>query len=207
VPDRDLARLLAHEIEPSLLSLQIRLRSLARSTPEAAPCLEELEALRALVTDFRALAETDIERRPFPLGPLLESLARTFAPIAAERGLDLRIDRSSAEALGDPGATMRALSSLLDNALKFSRDRGRVEVSVRERAERVEVEVRDQGVGIPHQEHSRVFEPFVRLDKEKPGSGLGLSLARALVEAQGGRIDLASEPGHGASFVLALLKP
>lgn len=205
--DADLARLLAHEIEPSLLSIQLRLSSLAEERPcrvEAESCLAEVEALRALLRDFLFLQKRDLETRPFSLAPLFGALARRFEPIAAARGIALEAATIQARVEGDPGATERILSNLLDNAVKFSSERSRIAVGVRESPGAVEVLVEDQGSGIPLQEQERVFEPFARLDREKPGAGLGLAIARELAEAQGGRLSLKSEPGRGSTFVLTL---
>jgi len=209
VAEVELARLLAHELEPFLISLGLRLRSLAGETAcrhEAEACLAEVEALRSLVRDFLLLGRGDFESRMFPLAPILDSLDRRFGPLAAARGITLDIARSSAEAAGNPGATERALSNLLDNAVKFSGERSQVRVGVRETAGGVEIEVEDRGMGIPASDHERVFEPFARLDRENPGAGLGLAIARELAEAQGGRLSLSSELGRGSSFVLTLRK-
>jgi signal transduction histidine kinase len=209
VAEVDLAGLLAHELEPSLISIHLRLRSLAEEAgcrTEAEACLAEVEALRSLVRDFLLLGRGDFESRMFPLAPILDSLERRFGPLASARGITLEIARSSIEAAGHPSATERALSNLLDNAVKFSPERSRVGVAVRENAGAVEIEVEDRGMGIPASDHERVFEPFARLDREKPGAGLGLSIARELAEAQGGRLSLTSEPGRGSTFVLTLRK-
>jgi signal transduction histidine kinase len=207
VADVDLASLLAHEIEPSLISMQLRLRSLAEESAcraEAESCLAEVEALRSLVRDFRLLGRRELETRNFPLGPLFEALARRFGPFAAARGITLEAAAGQTEVEGDPGATERILSNLLDNAVKFSPERSRIAVAAREIGGAVEVLVEDQGSGIPLPEQERVFEPFVRLDREKPGAGLGLAIARELAEAQGGRLSLTSAPGRGSTFVLTL---
>ena len=205
--DVDLASLLAHELEPSLISIQLRLRSLAEEgawRAEAESCLAEVEALRSLVRDFLLLGRRELETRSFSLVPLFETLARRFGPLAAERGITLETAAAQTGVAGDPGATERILSNLLDNAVKFSPERSRIAVSAREIAGMVEVLVENQGIGIPLAEQERVFEPFARLDREKPGAGLGLSIARELAEAQGGRLSLTSEPGLGSTFVLTL---
>jgi signal transduction histidine kinase len=207
VDDVPLARRLAHEIERSLLSLQLRLTALAEangareSTDE---CLAEVEALRALTSDFLLLGNPPLERRTFPLEPLLQTLARRFQPIAAARGITLETAPTRASVEAHAAATERALSNLLDNALKFSPDQSRVAVAAREIEDVVEVLVEDQGIGIAAPDRTRIFEPFERVDRERPGAGLGLSIARDLVEAQGGRLSVTSEPGKGSTFVLAL---
>lgn len=210
MPETELARLLAHELEPSLVALELRLRSLVEAgacRAEAESCLAEVDALRALVRDYRFLGQVELGRQRFAIAPVLAALARRFEPLAAARGVVLEIPASSAEAEGDADATERALSNLLDNALKFSSARSRIEVAVREEESGVAIAVKDQGIGIPLSDQARIFEPFVRLDREKPGAGLGLSIARRVAEAQGGRLELTSEPGQGATFVLVLRKP
>jgi signal transduction histidine kinase len=124
--------------------------------------------------------------------------SRRFGPLAAAESPSRR---GGSDGSREIRATERILSNLLDNAVKFSpeRDRGRAGD-----AGMVEVLVENQGIGIPLAEQERVFEPFARLDREKPGAGLGLSIARELAEAQGGRLSLTSEPGRGSTFVLTL---
>jgi signal transduction histidine kinase len=207
VEDVHLARRLAHELERSLLSLQLRLTSLAQkgsSREEAEACLAEVEALRSLAADFLLLGGADLETRSFSLEPLLQKLARRFEPIAAARGITLEAPPTRASVEGHAGATERALANLLDNALKFSPERSRVSVAARESGDTVEVLVEDQGMGIPLADRERIFHPFERLDRERPGAGLGLSIARDLAQAQGGRLLLTGEPGKGSTFVLAL---
>jgi signal transduction histidine kinase len=206
VSQPDLARILAHELEPSLISLELRLRSLVGGAchREAESCLAEVEALRSLLHDFLLLGRREIQRRSFPLAPILLSLGRRFGPLAAARGISLEIAQSPVEAAGDSASTERALSNLIDNALKFSAEGTRVRVEVRESEETVAIEVEDRGEGIPTSQQERIFEPFARLDREKPGFGLGLSIARELAEAQGGRLSLSSAPGRGSSFVVTL---
>jgi signal transduction histidine kinase len=207
VDDVQLARRLAHEIERSLLSLQLRLSALAReggSGEEALALVSEVEALRSLTADFLLLGSGALETRSFSLEPLLETLTRRFQPIAAARGIALETAPTRASVTAHAGATERALANLLDNALKFSPERTRVAVATREVGQTVEVVVEDEGLGIPLQDRERIFDPFERLDHERPGAGLGLAIARDLTEAQGGRLSLESKPGKGSTFVVAL---
>jgi len=156
------------------------------------------------VRDFLLLGRRELATRSFSLVPLFETLARRFGPLAAARGITLETAAAQTEVAGDPAATERILSNLLDNAVKFSSERSRIALAAREIAGAVEVLVEDQGSGIPLSEQERVFEAFARLDRERPGAGLGLSIARELAEAQGGQLSLTSEPGRGSTFVLTL---
>jgi PAS domain S-box-containing protein len=101
----------------------------------------------------------------------------------------------------------QVLLSLVDNAVKFSPDGGRIAVSARRLAESAEVRVSDQGVGIPRADQQRIFSKFYRADGAGPGAqgtGLGLFLARGLLLAMGGKIWVESKEGQGATFVLEL---
>jgi signal transduction histidine kinase len=108
---------------------------------------------------------------------------------------------------GDRRAAERALSNLLDNAIKFSPGGGEVRVVAQADEAGIRIAVEDGGPGIPREDQERIFAPFVRLDRELPGSGLGLSIARALAEAQGGTLTVESEPGRGSRFLLTLRTP
>jgi len=148
-------------------------------------------------------------------------------PLAEERSQTIALEHGrSAEFHDGPivaaeRITLRhALINLLDNAIKYSPDGSVIRVSlirgatVRERSTASDMEgaiiitVADEGPGIPPQEQERIFERFYRIDKarsrESGGVGLGLSIAKWAVEANGGRIELHSEPGHGATFRIVL---
>lgn len=187
----------------------MRLRALietGRCRGAAESCLVEVAAIRSILRDLHLLGENEVEVRAFPLAPVLGALARGFGPIARSRGIAIEISPSpdGVEVEGDPRATERVLSNLLDNAVKFSPDGKEIRVGARRSEGMILIEVEDRGIGIAGADHERIFEPFVRLDREKPGSGLGLAIARSLAEAQGGKLTVASAPGRGSCFVLAL---
>jgi signal transduction histidine kinase len=106
---------------------------------------------------------------------------------------------------GDAGRLRQVLSNLIENAVKFSGEDDPVEVSAVAQNGRVLVAVTDHGQGIPLDEQERIFEQFGRVSgTDKPGSGLGLFIARAIAEAHGGTLEVSSAPGEGATFTLAL---
>ena len=109
---------------------------------------------------------------------------------------------------GDPGRLEQVLNNLVSNAIKYSPEGGRIMVSGQALPDEALVTVSDQGVGIPFEEQPRVFERFYRGVREHhqrtPGAGLGLYLAKAIVEAHGGRIRVESSPMKGASFSFAI---
>jgi two-component system phosphate regulon sensor histidine kinase PhoR len=109
---------------------------------------------------------------------------------------------------GDRDKARQVLVNLIDNAVKYSPDGGRIEVLVDGRDEAVQFSVRDEGLGVPASEHDRIFEKFYRLDPKQSrgvgGTGLGLYISRELVRRMNGRIVVASEPGVGSTFSFEL---
>ena len=108
----------------------------------------------------------------------------------------------------DAARLEQVLSNLIGNAIKYSPTGGAVRVTGRVLPDEVIVSVSDEGIGIPVEEQARIFERFYRVDdalsRRTAGSGLGLYLAKAVIDAHGGRIWVESAPGHGASFSFAL---
>jgi signal transduction histidine kinase len=162
----------------------------------------------AVATD---LAEGRFRILDEPFDPV--ALARERVEAAAERlpdnlTIELIADSEGTAVRGDDAGIRSALESLIDNAIKYSPDGGRIEVGVRLRSSRVRFWVRDEGLGIPASEHERVFEKFHRLDPGQlrgvAGAGLGLYICRQLVRQMNGRIWLESSEGHGSTFVFEL---
>jgi len=107
----------------------------------------------------------------------------------------------------DPLRLRQALDNLVANAVTHSPPGGEVVVSARVDEGAIVLSVADKGGGIPVEEQERIFEPGVRLDVGRPGSGLGLAVARAIAEAHGGKLTVESAPGEGATFTLVLPPP
>jgi signal transduction histidine kinase len=108
---------------------------------------------------------------------------------------------------GDRTRLRQVLGNLIDNAVKYSPEGGKVEVTAVRAEGRVRIAVRDDGPGIPREQQERIFEKFGRADvpgSSKPGSGLGLFIARSIAEAHGGTLEVSSVPREGATFVLTL---
>lgn len=206
----DLASLVAHELEAPLLSLELELRSLLERTScrEAATrALDQVVALREIAQSLLELGTARVERERFELEPVLARLHQCFLPIAEARRISILRSETRLDAVGDPRATERVLSNLLDNAIKVSPAGGRVRLTAGSTGGKVTISVSDDGPGLEASARDEIFEPFFRLDRESPGSGLGLTLARRLAELQEGRILVASEPGEGSRFTLELALP
>ncbi len=113
---------------------------------------------------------------------------------------------------GDRQYLEQVFTNILDNAIKYGHERGRIVISATERDQReVEISVKDDGIGIPKEDLLRVFERFYRVDKGRShdlgGTGLGLSIVKHIVQAHGGRIWVESQLGEGSTFYFTLPKP
>ena len=111
----------------------------------------------------------------------------------------------------DRGRCVAALEALLDNAVKFNRDHGRVDVEVGGTPDAVQVRIRDTGIGIPPEELEKVCQAFYqvdhRLSRAYEGAGIGLTLAKRYIELHGGSLQLSSEFDQGTTVVLTLPRP
>ena len=107
---------------------------------------------------------------------------------------------------GDENQLRQVISNLVDNAIKYSPQGGDVELRLNRNGQFARIEVADSGLGIPRDEHDRIFEKFYRLDpaltRGVNGTGLGLYISKELVERMNGRISVDSEPGRGSTFVV-----
>jgi two-component system, OmpR family, phosphate regulon sensor histidine kinase PhoR len=152
-----------------------------------------------------------LERTDIP--GLLRGVVSTFRDRIGHEGFEIALEvRGNIPPLAiDRTAVSQALANLVDNAVKYSGASRRIEVSaVAENAE-VAITVRDFGIGIKKDDIPRLFERFFRagdeLTRTVKGSGLGLTLVKEIIDAHGGRVDVASEPGKGSAFAVRLPIP
>jgi signal transduction histidine kinase len=148
------------------------------------------------------------------LPPLAKQVAERFAAQAGEKfTFELRFPEDFPAVHADYERTRTVLENLISNAVKYSPDGGIIRIMGRVDGDHAIISVSDQGIGIPLEEQSKLFRRFYRADnrlrRETQGAGLGLFLSRAIVEAQGGRIWVESQPGRGSrfSFTLPLAVP
>ena len=211
---------LSHEIRTPLAGLDLAAQTLSAQLPAEGDArlfidriTQEAQRLADIVFNLNQLAALDaerieVERLPFSLDDLVAALIDRFRARAAAGRLVLRAETSAdgATAIGDRAKTDQALQNIVDNALKFTRV-GEVIVTAGADRDRVEVTVRDTGPGIPSGDLSRIFERFYKVDRSRsglPGSGLGLSIARHLVELQGGTVVAESSGGTGSTVRVRL---
>jgi signal transduction histidine kinase len=175
---------------------------------------EEARRLTYLVENVLLFARaqrrvTRIAPEPARLDALVREIAESFAPLARARDVDLWVSaEAGVQAPVDRDALRQVLLTLLDNAVKYGPRGQRVSVGVSVDGDVARLRVDDQGPGIPPWERERVWEPYRRLEREAAsavgGCGIGLSVARELVELHGGRVRVEDAPGGGARFVVEL---
>jgi signal transduction histidine kinase len=128
--------------------------------------------------------------------------------VGDETTIDVSVPAVVPKVEGDAARTRQVLANLVDNAIKYSPQGGRIEIGVEADDAYARFTVRDEGLGIPIGEQKRIFEKFYRLDPDHrrgiSGSGLGLYICRELVRSMNGRIWVDSDPGKGASFTFEL---
>jgi len=155
-----------------------------------------------------------LEMADWALPPLAKQVVERFAGQAGERfSFELRFPDDFPPVHADYERTREVLENLVSNAVKYSPDGGVIRIIGRAAADQAIISVNDQGIGIAPEEQAKLFRRFYRVDnrlrRETQGAGLGLFLARAIVEAQGGRIWVESAPGRGSrfSFTVPLATP
>ncbi|HWY51854.1 MAG TPA: heavy metal sensor histidine kinase [Chthoniobacterales bacterium] len=177
-------------------------RSIIEST--AAEC----ERLSGIIDNLLFLAraesaEQQIERSLFDGRSALEKIASFYQTVAEDRHVTITPD-GEGQIFADPALFNRALSNLIDNALRFTTDGGNIRISIGSRDGRTDVSVRDTGSGIPPEHLPRVFDRFYRGDasRSSAGTGLGLALVKSIVDLHGGSARIESELGRGTTVTL-----
>lgn len=207
----------SHELRTPLTTMRGNLELLRREPPippeDQQEVLEDLIAecdrLIRLVNDLLALARAEagqpVRREPVPLHPLLSELGRQARRLARGQSIEI-LETPEASVLADPDLLKQVLLILLDNAIRYTPPAGRITLRARAEEASIALEVQDTGPGIPPEILPHIFERFYRGDPARTGGGvgLGLSIARALVEAMGGTIEVESRVGSGSTFRIRL---
>jgi signal transduction histidine kinase len=205
----------SHELRTPLTVIQGNLEALLDGVYPADPehlrlLLDETRVLERLVDDLRTLTLAEagslvLHREPTDLGALLNEVAAGYRSQADQAGIALTV--KAADNLPtldiDPARIREVVSNLLTNALRHTPRDGKVEVSAALAGDQVEVTVHDTGSGIPPDQLNRVFDRFYR-SPDSPGSGLGLPIAKSLVEAHGGTVTATSGIGDGTRVEFTL---
>jgi two-component system, OmpR family, phosphate regulon sensor histidine kinase PhoR len=219
---RDFVANASHELRTPVTAIQGYAETLVSGTPDQATARRFLEIIHrhacrlgALLEGLLRLSELEAKgddhavKEAVQVGSIADQIAESTR--ARARAADIRISTDCdprAVALGDPLAIEQILENLVDNAIKYGKAGGSVELSAERAQARVRVVVRDDGPGIARHHLGRLFERFYRVDpsrsRERGGSGLGLAIVKHLVESMGGVISVESHLGEGSTFVVDL---
>jgi heavy metal sensor kinase len=187
--------------------------SLSEYQTMAASAIEDCDRLLDMINTMLMISKTQAGvdqpvREKIDLAHLLRDACALFEIMAEDKGLTLVRDiPENCDILGDVRSIQRMLSNLLDNAIKYTASGGTVQMLVSECTENtLTITVQDTGIGISEADIPHIFERFYRCDRSRSeaGTGLGLSLARAIARAHGGDITVSSRPGQGSAFTVSL---
>lgn len=207
---------IAHDLRGPLTRLRNRLDRLSHAaTPEPQAIAECVELADGLLNTFNALlriarVESGAYRSafaPVDIAQVVRDVCELYQAAAEERGIRLSCASASTRAIfGDRELIAQALTNLLDNALKFTPDHGRIDVTLVDTEQGIELCVADTGPGIPSADRERVLERFVRMDQARslPGNGLGLALVKAIAEQHDGKVALSDNAPTGLRVSLRL---
>jgi heavy metal sensor kinase len=175
-------------------------------------CLEESERVLTMLVTLMDISEAEsgvmrLDHQPVNVAALVAQVVDLYEHVAEEKQISIIVEVPPLlELSGDAGRLQRALGNLMDNAIKYTPEGGRVTIRATRREEKISIEVADTGDGISKDEMNRIWERLYRVDKSRSqrGLGLGLSFVKAIVEAHGGKVNVVSEIGRGSRFIVEL---
>ncbi|MGN6554737.1 MAG: sensor histidine kinase [Verrucomicrobiota bacterium] len=149
-----------------------------------------------------------MKRNAFDFARTAADCVELIRPLAADRNIQIRTDFSTAESIGDSERLGQVITNLLTNAVHYNHEGGEIRIATRGDGDFAILEVADSGPGIAPEHLPHVFQRFYRADPARTSSqgrsGLGLAISKAMVEAHGGSIEVASEEGKGTVFTVRL---
>jgi signal transduction histidine kinase len=208
----------AHDLRTPMTRLRgLAERALESDDPAAqrdalATCLEESDRILSMLDTLMDISEAEtgtmrLNRAPTSIETLVAEVASVYEDVADEKRVALATDvQPGLTVTADRDRLRQVLANLTDNAIKYTRPGGRVDIRASRNAAGVHIEVRDTGAGIPSHDLTRIWERLYRGDQSRAerGLGLGLSLVRAIVSAHGGTVEVRSEPEKGSTFTVNL---
>lgn len=212
----------SHELKTPITSMKILADSLLSQEKVPVELYEEfmgdivheIDRENQIITDLLSLVKMDKTKADLNITSvniyeLLESISKRIVPIAEERGITIRLETMRhVVAEVDAGKISLAFNNLIENAVKYNNDGGRVDVSLNADHKFFYVRVKDTGVGIPEECQEQIFERFYRVDKarsrETGGTGLGLAIARNVILMHKGSIRVHSKEGEGSTFTVRI---
>ncbi len=220
---RDFVANVSHELKTPLSSINAYAETLLNGAIDdpahrgefVAQIAEQADRLQELILDLLSLARIESGQQALDLGPVLvahvvDSCLKDCAHAADAKRIEFALDGQNPQAAvrAEDAGLRQILSNLIDNAIKYTPEGGRVTVRWSVESKAVSISVEDTGIGIPVELQSRVFERFFRVDKarsrELGGTGLGLAIVKHLTQRFGGTVQVESQPHRGSQFTVTL---
>lgn len=210
----------AHELRTPLASVGTHLEAMIEGMWEATPerlqsCYDEVKRIGMLVADLQQLSNTENQNLQLHYTELdmLELSEKVFANFKADvlkKKINVSTSGESVTVNVDRERFSQVLINLISNAIKYTQEGGSIFIDVSDSGEFCIVKISDTGIGIPAEDLPYIFERFYRTDKSRNrktgGTGIGLTIAKSIVEAHGGKIEVQSDVGKGSSFTVVLPK-
>ena len=209
----------AHDLRTPLTRLRGMAENALRSGPNPetaqealADCLEESDRVLTMLQTLMDVAEAEagtmkLARSQADICALWNEVIELYQYVAEEKKITVTADFAGpCEALVDPNRMRQVFANLLDNAIKYTGEGGKVTVQARREESNIIVRVRDTGIGIPVEDQDKIWERLYRGDKSRSqrGLGLGLSLVRAIIRAHEGQVQVVSQPEQGSEFMVTI---
>jgi len=176
---------------------------------------ENNSRMEELISDLLTVSRIEqralpLKKRKFSLENLIKDLILEFKPFIQASNIEVKFksEEDLPEILADPSQIRLVIGNLLDNAIRYIKDKGEVKIKLEKKGKNLYFEIADNGVGIPKEDKKYIFQKFFRADNvlkyQTQGSGLGLYITKAIVEKSGGKIGFSSQEGVGSSFWFTL---
>ncbi|WP_027339107.1 sensor histidine kinase [Halonatronum saccharophilum] len=224
---RDLVTNISHDLKTPLATIQLFSESILDGVLEdeevekryLKTIIEEANNIRILIDQLARLSEFEagevrMSMEKINLVQLVCNFLKTVELRLEEKGIEITIDapQSNKDSLvvGDPTKIYQVIANLINNSIKYTPEGGKIRVEILARKDYIQIDIIDNGIGIPIEDQDRIFERFYRVDKSRnrqdKGSGLGLAIAKEIVNIHGGEIWVDSEEGRGSEFSFILPK-
>lgn len=213
----------AHELRTPVFAIQLSLETLLDgaisddkvNTDFLNRALNQTKRLKELVDDLISISKFEVaikmSKRYFAISNAIEKTTEELMTLAEKKKINLIFDKSGANGVrvfGDEQKLQQVFTNLIDNAIKYTPEHGKVMVSLDVKDKEVIIKIEDNGIGIPSKDIKRIFERFYRVDKTRSrdigGSGLGLSIVKHILEAHSSQIRVKSELNKGTIFEFSL---
>lgn len=208
----------AHELRTPLATLQSHLEAMIDGIWEAdaarlKSCHDEIIRISRLVGDLEKLARYEgdnliLNKSKFDAAELVKKITLNFEKEMLDKNISISITEEPVEINADKDKISQVIINLLSNAIKYSKAGGSIEIKTSVEAGEAVIKVKDTGIGIDKEHLPNIFERFYRIDSSRSrltgGSGIGLTITKAIVEAHGGTIEAHSQAGEGSEFIVRL---